>query len=136
MNNTSGTLVRLDDTELALADTADDLRGRTVVDRNGDEIGDVDGLIVDEEERRARFLEVGSGGFLGLGEKRQLVPVDAITRIDDDKVHISAERTYVAGGPVYDPEMVPETRYYEDLYGYYGFSPFWTPGYMDPGFRR
>ncbi|TCC47518.1 PRC-barrel domain containing protein [Kribbella capetownensis] len=121
------TLVRLMDVGLEVADPSDDLRGRSVVDRNGDEVGTVDGLIIDETERRARFLEVGSGGFLGLGEKRQLVPVEAITRVDDDVVHISAERSRVAGGPVYDPAVVPERRYYEEVYGYYDFPPFWGP---------
>lgn len=136
MDNAPGTLIDLTDTALALAEPADDLRGRTVVDLNGDEVGDVDGLIIDETERRARFLQVGSGGFLGLGEKKQLVPVDAITDVDDDVVQISTERTHVAGGPVYDPEVVLASRYYEDLYGYYGYPPFWAPGYMYPGFRR
>lgn len=136
MDNAPGTLIRLDDTALILAEPADDLRGRKVVDRNGDEVGSVDGLIIDEKERRARFLEVGSGGFLGLGEKKQLIPVDAITRVDEEVVHISTERTHVAGAPVYDPEVVPERRYYEDLYGYYEYPPFWAPGYMYPGFRR
>ena len=121
------TLVRLADAGLELNDRAEDVRGRTVVDRNGDEVGKVDGLIVDEAERRVRFLEVGSGGFLGLGEKKQLVPVEAITRIDEHVVHITPERTRVAGGPAYDPDVVPERHYYEDIYGYYDYPPFWGP---------
>lgn len=136
MDNASGTLIDLRDTALTLADPADDLRGRKVVDRNGDEVGDVDGLIIDEKERRARFLQVGSGGFLGLGEKKQLVPVDAITAVDDEVVRINTERTHIAGGPIYDPEVVPEPRYYEDLYGYYDYTPFWAPGYLYPPFRH
>jgi hypothetical protein len=84
-----------------------------------------------------RFLEVGSGGFLGLGEKKQLAPVDTITEVDDDVVQISPERTRVAGGPVYDPDVVPQPRYDEDVYGYYDYPPFWGPGYRYPGpFRR
>jgi sporulation protein YlmC with PRC-barrel domain len=137
MGDAEHLLVRMTDTDLTLADPDDDVRGRKVVDRNGDEVGDVDGLIIDEEERRVRFLEVGSGGFLGLGEKKQLVPVDAILKVDDDVVQISQDRTHVAGGPVYDPEMVVERRYYEDLYGYYDYPPFWGAGYTYPGpFRR
>lgn len=136
MDNSLGTLIRLADTALTLAEPADDLRGRKVVDRHGDEVGTVDGLLIDEKERRARFLELGSGGFLGLGQKKQLIPVDAITRVEEDVVHISTERTHVADAPVYDPEVVPERRYYEDLYGYYEFPPFWAPGYLPPGFRR
>ncbi|TCC52171.1 PRC-barrel domain containing protein [Kribbella pittospori] len=121
------TLVRLADVALELADPADDVRGRKVVDRNGDQVGKVDGLIIDEAERRVRFLEVGSGGFLGLGEHKQLVPVEAITRVDEDAVHIAPERTQVAGGPAYDPDLEPERRYYDDVYTYYDYPPFGGP---------
>jgi sporulation protein YlmC with PRC-barrel domain len=123
-DSSAHTLVRLADVALQLADPADDVRERKVVDRNGDEVGKVDGLIIDETERRVRFLEVGSGGFLGLGEQKQLVPVEAITRVDPDAVHISSERTHVAGGPAYDPDIEPERQYYEDVYGYYDYPPF------------
>lgn len=129
------TLVRLEDTDLTLDVPADDVRGRKVVDRHGDEVGDVDGLVIDEQERKVRFLEVGSGGFLGLGEKKQLVPVDAITSIDADTVQIAIDRTHTASAPAYDPKVVPEHRYYEDLYDYYSYPPFWMPGYTYPRFR-
>jgi hypothetical protein len=53
-------LVRLDDTDLTLADPADDVRGKSVVDTNGDEVGEVDGLIIDQEERRVRLLQLSA----------------------------------------------------------------------------
>jgi sporulation protein YlmC with PRC-barrel domain len=58
-------LVRLSDTELTVADPAADMRNRKVVDRDGEEIGEVDDLLIDAPEKRVRFLEVASGGFLG-----------------------------------------------------------------------
>lgn len=97
------------------------------MDRNGGEVGKVGGLIIEEGERRVRFLETGSGGVLGLGETKQLVPAEAITRVDEDVVQIPPERTRVAGGPVCDPDVVPERHYYEDVYRYYDYPPFWGP---------
>jgi sporulation protein YlmC with PRC-barrel domain len=136
MNEFTHTLVRLDDAGLTLADPADDLRGRTVKDLNGEEAGKVDGLLIDEDEQRVRFMEVGSGGFLGLGEKKRLIPIDAITRVDEDSVHIATDRDRVAGGPVYDPDVVPERHYLEEVYGYYDAPPYWGPGYFYPGWPR
>lgn len=136
MTDQTGTIVRLDDTTLMLADPADDVRGWKVVDSNGDEVGDVEGLMIDEAERRVRFLEVGSGGFLGIGEKKRLIPVEAIARIEDDRIHLGHERGHVAAAPAYDPELVTEKRYYEDLYGYWDYPPYWTPGAMYPPWRR
>ncbi|GAB4001109.1 hypothetical protein GCM10029992_35500 [Glycomyces albus] len=70
MADQATTLVRLGDTELAVASEADDVRGHDVVDVDGDEVGRVDSLLIDRGERKVRFLEVGSGGFLGMGKKR------------------------------------------------------------------
>lgn len=131
----AGTLVRIDDTALELAEPSDDVRGRQVVDSAGAEVGKVEGLLIDEKDRKVRFLEVGSGGFLGLGEKRQLIPVEAITRVDEDYVYIGKARSHVAGAPVYDPAVVPERRYYEDVYGYWDYPPFWSGGYTYPPWR-
>ncbi|SDT60732.1 PRC-barrel domain-containing protein [Jiangella sp. DSM 45060] len=128
--DTPHTLVHLTDSGLAVT-ADDDVRGREVVDRNGDEVGTVDDLVIDPEEKKVRFLQVGSGGFLGLGERKQLIPVDAIVRIDE-KVHIAQDRGHVAGAPAYDPDLVPAREYYEELYGYYGYPPFWAAGYAYP----
>lgn len=119
-------LVRLQDTDLALADPADDVRGRRVVERYGDEVGAVDGLIVDQQERRVRFLEVGSGD---IARTTHVVPVDVIGGVDDHVVQISPDRMKVAGGPVLDPGVVPQRPYCASLYSYYECPPFWWPGY-------
>lgn len=126
-------LLDLDDTDLTVADPAEDVRGRKVVDRHGDEVGAVDGLLIDEQERRVRFIEVGSGGFLGLGKKERLIPVDAVAAVDDDAVHIDMTRESVAGSPAYDPEIATRPPY-ADYYAYYGYPPYWTPGYVYPGY--
>ena len=127
-------LVRLGETDLTVKDPAEDIRGRAVVDRAGEEIGQIDALLIDEPEANVRFLEVASGGFLGIGEDKRLIPVDAITRIDANQVHIDVTREHVAGAPAYDPALTTDNRYYGDLYGYYGYAPYWGPGYVYPGF--
>lgn len=127
-------LLKLSDTDLTLADSAEDIRGCTVLDRGGEEIGHVDDLLIDDLEHKVRFLQVASGGFLGLGERTFLIPVDAITRIHDNHVHIDRTREHVAGAPDYDPNVVPERHYYEGLYGHYGYRPFWGLGYAYPAY--
>ena len=54
----TGTLVRLSDTDLTVANPAEDIRNRNVVDRNNEEIGDVNDLFIDNRDKRVRFLEV------------------------------------------------------------------------------
>jgi sporulation protein YlmC with PRC-barrel domain len=128
-------LVTLADSDLALADPADDVRGLTVLDADGEAIGTVDDLVVDEGERRARFLVVTSGGFLGLGETKRLVPVDAVTAVEDE-VHVEPSGEAVHGTSAFDPEFEPLPDF-EAVYGQYGYAPFWAPGYVGPPpFRR
>lgn len=124
-------LVDLDEIALVLADPAEDLRGATVVDREGQDVGAVDGLLVDESERRVRFLQVGSGGFLGLGRKSRLIPTNAITSTESGVVEVDTTREAVAGSPDYDPDLEASPdfgRYYD----FYGLPAFWGYGYVHP----
>lgn len=73
--------------DLTCAQVADDLRGMTVVDPNLHRVGEVDGVVVDQEERRPTLLVVASGGLLGLPRVRRLIPVGAVARVDD-RVHV------------------------------------------------
>ena len=132
------TLVKLVDSSIVLDDPADDLRGRNVIDSGGEEIGAVSALFVDQGEQKVRFLEISSGGFLGMGKRHFLLPVDAVTRVQDDKVHISKNRTDVTGAPPYDPELHTATDRDRLLpvYGHYGMMPYWGAGYMPSRYAR
>ena len=126
-------LIRLSDSDLLLADPNQDIRGRRVIDTNGEDIGDVDDLLVDEQERRVRFIRVATGGFLGIGATKFLIPIDAITRVADNRVQVDRTRDRVAAAPEYDPDLVDEDDL-NRLYGYYGFTPYWNPGYVYPAY--
>jgi sporulation protein YlmC with PRC-barrel domain len=132
-NQTSiGALHRLTDSELRLADPKADIRGHQVVDRDGDQLGKVDDLLVDEQEQKVRFVQVEAGGFLGLGKERFLLPVESIGEIRGELVRVNQSRERVSGAPKYDPDLV-EQPYLSRLYGYYGYrTPFWDAGYAYP----
>jgi len=93
----------------------------------------VDDLLVDDGEHKVRFLRVAAGGFLGLGEAKFLIPVDAITKVDDKAVHVDQTRDHVAGGPRYDPKLMDEPHL-NNVYSHYGYGPWWRTGYMYPMF--
>lgn len=126
-------LVPLHDSDQTIA-ADDDIRGRTVRDAGGEEVGEVEDLLIDTTERKVRFLVVASGGFLGLGEHRSYIPIDAVTGVDDDEVRIDQSREQMAGAPAYDPELINDREYNENVLGYYGYTPFWAAGYAYPAF--
>jgi sporulation protein YlmC with PRC-barrel domain len=92
--------------------SANDVRGREVKDKHGDGIGKVTDLLIDDRENMVRFLLVEHGGFLGFGETKTLIPVEAITKITEHDVCVDQSR--------------------ERIYAHYGYGPYWGPGYMYP----
>jgi len=101
-------LIKLGDSDFVLANPEDDLCGKDVYDPHGQHIGSVEDLYIDRHEREVRFLEVGAGGFLGIGEKRFLVPVEAVTQVAQNQVTIEPDRTVKVDGPApFDIRVVP-----------------------------
>lgn len=129
-------LIRLGDTDRTVADPDEDIRGRDVTDSNGEDIGKVSGLLIDDEEGKVRLIEIASGGFLGIGKDTTFMPVDAITSITDDAVQIDQTREHVSGAPTYDPALIAERESYGGLFDYYGYVPFWGLGYQYPDYPR
>lgn len=125
-------LKKISESDQAVASPDHDVRGRKVVNKTGDEVGKVGDLLIDEQESKVRFLLVEHGGFLGMGEKKTFIPVDAVTSVTDEYVQINPSRDQVTGAPEYDPEIVDESHYYGSVYNHYGYLPFWGVGYIYP----
>ncbi|MFQ4149996.1 PRC-barrel domain-containing protein [Arthrobacter sp. LAPM80] len=128
------TLMKLSDMGETIKLGDEDIRSYTVRDKDGNDIGKVHDLLIDPRGNTVRFLVVESGGFLGMGERKSFIPVDAITQITMNEVHIDQSRERVAGAPPYDPELVTTRTYHQDSYGYYGYTPYWVAGDTYPGF--
>ncbi|WP_337061007.1 PRC-barrel domain-containing protein [Kineococcus sp. G2] len=123
-------LVRLSDSGSTVADPAEDVRGRRVVDGAGAELGTVDDLLVDRDEKHVRLLRLKHGGVLGIGAEVSFVPVEAVTGVGEDEVRVDLDRDRLAGAPRYDPDLADQSEFYGALYGYYGYAPFWGPGHV------
>jgi hypothetical protein len=81
------------------------------------------------------MLEIRAGGFLGIGDRHFLLPVDAITKVAKAEVHVNETLERIVLSPVYAPALVEEPipqKHWEPFYGYYGLSPYWGDGYLYP----
>lgn len=87
MSITNANLVYLGSSGLEVSPPSDDLRGMAVVDLNGLRVGEVDDIVVDVHDRRARLISVVSGGILGFAAHQELIAVETITKVDD-RVHV------------------------------------------------
>ena len=105
--------VKFSDSDFVFENPEQDIRGKDVYDRDGNQIGSVDDLYIDSQGRKVRFLEVGSGGFLGVGGKHLLVPVESVTEVGEARVTIEPGREKVTGSPPFDTTVVAPTTAYQ-----------------------
>jgi PRC-barrel domain len=88
-----------------------ELRQRGVFDSGGSLIGYVENVYVDDEGT-FRFVDVATGGVMGLGTKHRLVPVEAIAEGEPGSITLRADQQTIESAPTLsDPHAAPD----EDL---------------------
>lgn len=115
----------LGETDVTPADPSADLRGRNLLDQDGNKIGTIDDVLIDTETRKVQFLRVEHGGLLGIGEKHFLVPVNAIAAVDAENVRIDRPSGKMHTAPGYDPNLVKDQGYFRGIYNWWQLEPFW-----------
>jgi uncharacterized protein (TIGR02271 family) len=104
----------------------DQYAGYEVYDRNGEKIGKVDDLFIDEHDQ-PEYIGVKMG-FLGL-EGTSLIPW-GLTRVHegDRRIEVSVDKAQVKEGPSFndDEDITPE--YEERVYSHYGLQHAQTGG--------
>lgn len=126
-------LLSLNEGAIDLADDTDDIRGLVVLDANGHRIGEVDDMLIDEAQQRARMLVVASGGVLGLGAQRHLVPVEAVARVSD---HVRLQHSADMVSKTHNIDAQVDPGDYAAVYSHYGYTPFWDPNHTGSYFHE
>jgi sporulation protein YlmC with PRC-barrel domain len=94
---------------------ANKLIGRTIVNANGDTVGKVDSVVIDQDGK-VRYVIVGVGGFLGIGKKDVALAWDQLSISDNgEKVVTSATKDQLAALPEH---KFPETAKPGTVYSY------------------
>jgi sporulation protein YlmC with PRC-barrel domain len=116
-------LVNLNDTNVHLDEPWQDLRSHDVYDINDDQIGSVEDVYVDREQREARLLDVSAGGMLGIGKKHFLVPVEEVKRdVNEERITVEHPKEKVMESPEFDPDNGLKLDLQRAIYAYYGHS--------------
>jgi sporulation protein YlmC with PRC-barrel domain len=95
--------------------TALDWRGRSVVDRDGEEIGTLKEIYLDQDERPA-WGSIHTGLF---GLRQTLVPLTEV-RLDGDRLRVPYEREQVRSAPTIDPDVQLTDDEEQQLFRHYG----------------
>src|SRR5919202_6621590 len=98
----------------------DEYAGYEVYDRNGEKIGKVDDLFIDEHDQ-PEYVGVKMG-FLGL-EGTSLIPIE-LARVDENnrRIEVSMDKATVKEGPSFNDDRDITPEYEERVYSHYGLQ--------------
>lgn len=114
-NGDSPNLVKLDDFEGELEEHWQEARGGEVLDMNGDEVGTVEELYVWEEPSTVHLLKVAGE------EQSVLLPVHAVTSVDEDGVKTEEGKATILAAPEHDSEDVPDDEARRAAFAHFGY---------------
>ncbi|HSW51127.1 MAG TPA: PRC-barrel domain-containing protein [Bryobacteraceae bacterium] len=92
--------------QLALAQ-ADTIKGSAVRNSQGEEIGDVQDVVLDVKKGQVAFAVLGVGGFLGVGEKNVAVPWNRLQPAGEPQTFVlDVDRQTLEKAPAFDSENI------------------------------
>jgi hypothetical protein len=80
-----------------------EIRQKSVLDSGDNIVGTVANLYVDEDSRQLRFVDIVTSGFLGLGRKHHLVPVEAVSEEDPGWFTLRVDQETVESADLPEP---------------------------------
>ncbi|MEP7157266.1 MAG: PRC-barrel domain-containing protein [Betaproteobacteria bacterium] len=105
--------------------------GTRVVNRQNEDLGKVEEVVIDVFNGRIAYLVLSFGGFLGLGEKLYAVPWKALHYDNDTKVYVlNLSKDQIEHAPGFEKETWPEFTnegWNRTVHDYYELPPFWMP---------
>jgi hypothetical protein len=94
---------------------ADKMIGRTVVNPSNEKVGDVESVLIDRDGQ-ARYVVIGVGGFLGIGEKDVAVRWEELSFADNnEKIVINVTKDQLAALPAH---RFPDSSWKGKVYAY------------------
>lgn len=107
----------------------EEIIGQKVVNLDGEDIGEIQEVMIDALASRVTYAIVSFGGFLGIGDKLFAVPWVSLNHEEKKGVFkMKVNKELLENAPGFDrnhwPDMSDPTRISE-IYKYYGSEPYW-----------
>lgn len=108
---------------------ASDLRGTDVKNRDWEDLGEIDDLMIDVQNGCIGYAVVSFGGILGIGDKLFAIPWGAISIDADEKVAIlDVAREDLENAPGFDKNTWPDMAnqaWAQGVHDFYKARPYW-----------
>jgi sporulation protein YlmC with PRC-barrel domain len=111
---------------------ADKIVGSQVINGKGEVLGKIENLLVDVDTGKIVYALLGSGGFLGIGDKLLPVPWDSLAAVPSEGIFfLNKTKEQMGNAPAFDKKNLPDMTdipWGEDIFKHYGI-----PGYVNRG---
>lgn len=103
----------------------DDIKGRDVLDADGNNIGKIENVLVDSKTGRVEYITLTSGGMFGVGVDKYMIPWRALQTGtgQDEKIQLNLSAEKLKNAPKGD--QLPSQAQSRELHQFYGVSPEW-----------
>ncbi|MDM0049702.1 PRC-barrel domain-containing protein [Variovorax sp. J22R115] len=102
--------------------SSDLVEGTAVYNNDGDQLGTIEGLMIDKVSGKVRYAVMEFGGFLGMGTERYPIPWTMLRYdVDRDGYVVPLDKARLEGAPRYAAADVPnyDDTYRDDVDRYY-----------------
>ena len=106
---------------------ANEAIGVNVIGADGDDLGNVQDIVLDRDEGRVAYLIVSYGGILGVGDKRFAVPWQAFGQTADRELSLAIDRERLADAPGFERGTLPnkaDPLFHEEVHSFYNARPY------------
>ena len=109
--------------------SASTITGDPVVNGRGDQLGQIEELMIDLENGKVAYAVLSFGGFLGIGDKLFAIPFEAM-KVDaaNHRFVLDVPRDKLERAPGFDKSDWPDfadPRFGRQVYGYYDIATYW-----------
>jgi hypothetical protein len=113
--------------------SANTLKGDKVVNRAGEDLGQIEDFMIDFENGRIAYAVLSFGGFLGMGDKLFAIPWQALKlRLTEHAFILDIDKEILEKAEGFGKDKWPLTcEELSRVYTYYGYQPYWQKGVLE-----
>lgn len=102
-----------------------DLKGITVQNAQGEKVGKISEVLVDLQAGQIGYAVVSSGGILGMGEEKYIVPFRALKAGEGDNMILDIPADRLKQAPKGSVEQAFSREQGREIHQFYGVAPYW-----------
>ena len=110
--------------------SASTIIGDAVRNTAGEDLGEIEEVMIDLDHNRIAYAVVSFGGFLGMGDKLFAVPMESLALdAPNHQFILDVDRETLENAPGFDKDDWPDTAdraWGANIYAHYGQEPYWS----------